>query len=478
MDVITIFSALFKWGTIAAGGGAILFIIFFIGSLIYKRLFPGRKTFGKGQWVVLFFLTCWFLLVLSLTTLSRGASYTGSINISFFSGYINAWNQWSTSEFQLIIFNMLMFSPLGFLLPLLWKRAEKLKVIVITSLAFTSSIEIIQLISGRGIFEFDDLFNNFIGSLMGYFFIMAILGSLRQRKFEMASILRALIIPSFVSIVVGVTFLIYELQPYGNMSILPSERQNIEDIDIQTELDFSEESATAAIYHNINAGRKRKMKEIAQQISELEDITFSNTERREGNNRDMFGVNPNEIEYLFTYVTRTGTWDLTNFTNEGGPASLTEDQINVYSQKYESWLSKNSLLPKTAAFYIQHDDTILRWDCEEPEDIINGGEDFCSGGIMLGLDEQGNLALLDHFISQNQFITMEEIISPRQAYEKVLDGEFYQFVPFQKGDLLVIEDWEISYTYDTKGFYQPVYEFTGYINDTENTWVGKIPAIK
>ena len=476
MDVITIFSELFKWGTIAAGGGAILFIIFFIGSLIYKRLFPGRKTFGKGQWVVLFFLTCWFLLVLSLTTLSRGASYTGSINISFFSGYINAWNQWSTSEFQLIIFNMLMFSPLGFLLPLLWKRAEKLKVIVITSLAFTSSIEIIQLISGRGIFEFDDLFNNFIGSLMGYFFIMAILGSLRQHKFEIASILRALIIPSFVSIVVGVTFLIYELQPYGNMSILPSERQNIEDIDIQTELDFSEESATAAIYHNIHAGSKRKMKEIAQQISELEDITFSNTEYREGNNFQMFGVNPNEIEFGYTYFTQSGTWWVNN-TNSWESASLTEDKIKVYSQKYERWLSKNSLLPKAAAFSTQ-DGNYLRWGCEEPEDIIDGGEDFCSGGITLVLDEQENLASLHHFISQNQFITMEEIISPRQAYEKVLDGEFYKYEPFQKGDLLVIEDWKISYTYDTKGFYQPVYEFTGYINDTENTLVFNIPAVK
>ena len=115
MDIITISSALFKWGTIAAGGGAILFIILLIGNLIYKRVYPGGKTLRKGQWVALFFLACWFLLVLSLTILSRGASYTGSTNITFFSGYINAWNQWSTSEFQLIIFNMLMFAPLGFL---------------------------------------------------------------------------------------------------------------------------------------------------------------------------------------------------------------------------------------------------------------------------------------------------------------------------------------------------------------------------
>lgn len=27
-----------------------------------------------------------------------------------------------------------------------------------------------------------------------------------------------------------------------------------------------------------------------------------------------------------------------------------------------------------------------------------------------------------------------------------------------------------TYIYDTKGFYQPVYEFSGYINNRENLW--------
>jgi len=476
MDVITIFSALYKWGKIAAGGGAILFIILLIGNQVYKKILPGRKTLGKVQLAALFFLICWFLLVISLTILSRGAGFTGSTNITFFSGYMNAWNQWSTSEFQLIIFNMLMFFPLGFLLPLLWKRAEKLKLIIIASLVFTSSIELIQLISGHGIFELDDLFNNFIGSLMGYFFIMAILGCIRQKKIDATSILRAFIIPGFVSIIVGIIFINYELQPYGNMPILPSEKINIEDVEIQTELDFSKESSRAAIYQNILSADKKHMEQLVQQISELEDITFSNKARREGENSTMTGENPNGIEFSFTYFTRSGTWWISN-TEPGESVPLTENQINEYSQKYESWLSKNSLLPKAAEFSIQNNDT-LRWDCTESEDLMDGRKGFCSGGIMLQLDDQENLLSLHYFMNWNKFITTEEIISPSEAYEKVLDGEFYQFSPFQQGDLLVIEEWEIAYTYDTKGFYQPVYEFRGYINDSENVWVCNIPARK
>jgi glycopeptide antibiotics resistance protein len=120
---------------------------------------------SKTQGIVLFFLCSWLLLVLALTTLSRGANFTGSFNIDFFSAYVNAWNKWSISELQLIIFNMLMFTPLGFLLPLFWMKAEKFKVTLFVSIGLTVCIEIVQLLTGTGIFELDDLFHNCIGSL-------------------------------------------------------------------------------------------------------------------------------------------------------------------------------------------------------------------------------------------------------------------------------------------------------------------------
>ena len=57
-------------------------------------------------------------------------------------------------------------------------------------------------------------------------------------------------------------------------------------------------------------------------------------------------------------------------------------------------------------------------------------------------------------------------------------GNFEQFQPFQKGDVLYIEECELTYIYDTKGFYQPVYQFSGYINNKDHLWICEIPAVK
>ena len=77
----------------------------------------------------------------------------------------------------------------------------------------------------------------------------------------------------------------------------------------------------------------------------------------------------------------------------------------------------------------------------------------------------------------NEYVATEEIISERQAYEQVQAGNFEQYIPFQPGDTLYIKQCQLAYLYDTKGFYQPVYQFNGYINNSETIWVGQIPAL-
>lgn len=108
MDMITITQALLRWGIPAAAGGILALLALACVYLIYKKAFRGKRSVTKIQAICAGLLCCWLLLVLGLTFLSRGSNFTGAFNIDFLSGYISAWNHWSISGLQLIIFNMLI----------------------------------------------------------------------------------------------------------------------------------------------------------------------------------------------------------------------------------------------------------------------------------------------------------------------------------------------------------------------------------
>lgn len=65
-----------------------------------------------------------------------------------------------------IVGNLTMLLPLGFMLPMLKKVT--LKQVLLISMLFSISIEVVQFVTGRGLMEFDDVFNNTVGAVLGY----------------------------------------------------------------------------------------------------------------------------------------------------------------------------------------------------------------------------------------------------------------------------------------------------------------------
>ena len=313
MDLITILLALLRWGIPALVGGIAVSLLLTLAYVVYKRVFHGKKSVTKMQAVCMALLCCWLLLVLGLTSLSRGANYTGEINIDFFSGYINAWNKWSISELQLILFNMLMFAPLGFLLPLLWKRAEKIGTTLAVSMGLTTLIEVTQLFTGTGIFELDDLFHNSIGSLFGYFCIMAILQPIREKTIRFAPVAKVLSIPCAVCLTLGAVFFVYDQQPYGNMAILPAVKQDMSAVQIAAELSLSDQAATASVYQNKYAEDDTYIENIRLGFGKLENLTFSALTRRESENYVYTGTDANGNEFQINFFFRSGQWTYTTY---------------------------------------------------------------------------------------------------------------------------------------------------------------------
>lgn len=73
-----------------------------------------------------------------------------------------------------IIINIVMFIPIGFLLPCCFKLYEKYRYVLATAVIASVSIEVLQLIFRMGLFETDDVINNVFGATIGLgFYILA-----------------------------------------------------------------------------------------------------------------------------------------------------------------------------------------------------------------------------------------------------------------------------------------------------------------
>ena len=74
-------------------------------------------------------------------------------------------------------------------------------------------------------------------------------------------------------------------------------------------------------------------------------------------------------------------------------------------------------------------------------------------------------------------IKQYEILTSKEAYNKILNGEFKIYDEFAKNlDKIEIIDFKLIYSLDTKGFYQPIYNFD--VNLDEKKSQIHIPAIK
>lgn len=79
-----------------------------------------------------------------------------------------SWKEWKIQKNQ-ILTNILMFIPVGLLTGLIWKWRG-----LLVAAGLSVGIEVLQLISQRGLCEFDDVIHNTAGAVIGISLYMAI----------------------------------------------------------------------------------------------------------------------------------------------------------------------------------------------------------------------------------------------------------------------------------------------------------------
>lgn len=72
------------------------------------------------------------------------------------------------ADFKNTILNILLFVPLGILLPFLWKKYNTLKATLMFGFGMSLSIEILQILTYRAT-DINDIIANTLGAVLGYF---------------------------------------------------------------------------------------------------------------------------------------------------------------------------------------------------------------------------------------------------------------------------------------------------------------------
>ncbi|MBG9692443.1 hypothetical protein ABD91_16575 [Lysinibacillus sphaericus] len=413
----------------------------------------------------------YIVFVLELTVIGRGTSHYMQMNLQPFSGYIDAWKKYSLRDLQNCLFNILMFVPLGMFLPLLMAKCKEFKWLLLVVVGATASIETYQTLSGAGIFELDDLINNSLGGIIGYQLYKLAVSISNHKKVKVKSLIGNLAIPLLMGLIFIVMSIVYAQQEFGHLAINAYTKSKMSDVHVSTSLELSAASIVAPVFKkNV---KNDDVKDLLQQKLGLLEVSTSNNQ----DNDETLLEDKNEVPYTLITNDSEGQWWLTenNYTPEQTSAVGQED-------KAKSLMDELSLLPQDAEFAVQENGE-FEWTLPDRTDVH---KDYWTGDVSLGLKPDGHVYSLTYSLHENQFIREVNILSPTEVYERIKEGDFPQIkynalvqeedLIIKKGDHIEIDSIELSYMYDTKGFYQPIYNVAGKFNG--NDWFTLIQARK
>ena len=129
-----------------------------LGLLLVRR----RRGFAPWLTVV------WVLSVVFLAFVMRAPYVAPRVVMDPFHALKLALKNESVGFLEGAVLNILLFVPFGYLLPLLWHRVDRWWKLLLCGLFVSLLIELLQLVTLRGMFDLDDLMNNTVGALLGW----------------------------------------------------------------------------------------------------------------------------------------------------------------------------------------------------------------------------------------------------------------------------------------------------------------------
>lgn len=144
-------------------------VLFGVYCVTVKKLKVGQaQSVSKKEMFCALIFCIYVGMLLSGMLIDRQSDEKEWYMLTPFWSYMALYREWNIYLAIQIIVNVLVFVPWGILLPNIWAKAGRVNVLLLSILAFSASIEVIQFIGKRGLFEFDDMFHNVLGAFIGY----------------------------------------------------------------------------------------------------------------------------------------------------------------------------------------------------------------------------------------------------------------------------------------------------------------------
>ena len=441
----------------------VLGIIFFLGYfIVYKKLFGGKKSLSKKQLLLVGLFIGYVIMVIGVTFLNRGSNYQGRMDLSFFTSYREAWYNFSVRHWQFVYLNIFMFVPFGILLPLLHARFRKAGWTIGMAALFTFSIESVQYLTGSGIFEVDDLFNNVLGAIIGYGMLMGF------KTLKEKAIKRSLLYFSPLLLVVilsGSMFVYYDLKEFGNLSIVPIHKTNMTQSTITTDARLNDQRTNAPVYKALSYTKATANEFVTNFFGKI-NLDTLDMEIIDYPSEGIYWIRDERSHNIwFHYL--DGSYSYMDFSSHDEDKEPTDtDEATLKEQ-----LAKFDIVIPQGSHFQQVDTGIYEWSIDNK--VIDN--QLINGYIMVNYYNDGTVKRIEHQLITYDKVRDIEIKSEQEAYQELLDGKFKHYAESGKLETLHIEKVEVSYALDSKGYYQPVYAFHGTVDGMEKTIL--IPGI-
>lgn len=386
------------------------------------------------------------LLYVTLLRSTNGSGYS-VMNLHLFRGWREAWNNFSLQRWLNVLLNIAMFVPLGVLLPLMSHWLKKWYTTPLIGFAVSLTIETVQYVTGRGLFDVDDLFTNTLGCMLGFCLVMTAVRLLDRERRSSGTCLPYLVcLLTFAAAMAGI-FGGYHVQEYGNLKEAPAFTANTRGSEwvLKCTLD---DSVQAVPVYRTETFDKESCDAFGAEFARKAGITFPDTYYYD--NTTIF-ANHSTGDFLNvffhdrSYRYRLGT---DTFGLEG---------TQMGEKTLRSMLSKYGISIPEGAVFAYEGDGLHSFTV----DMALDGDNMVDGTLWCRCRGDGMLEEVENNLITFSWYKDVPVLTQSQAYDRLCSGRFSpgEYIEYLSPEQIEILSCRLDYRIDTKGFYQPVYVF-------------------